>query len=241
MPKVRIYTDSKIIKNVEVNIDKSQYHYLINVMRKKNGDKIFIFNEDSGEWEAKLYSEKFVKVIPLNKIEKKECNLDIWICFSLIKPRNLNFLVEKVSELGVRKILPISTEHSFKAKINVTRLKRIALEAVEQSQGLIIPDVENVLSFDNVLSKWDSSRTIIFCDEDCDNSFLESRKIFLEKEKFAIFLGPVGGWSSNERKLISNQKNCLSVSLGNRLLKADTAAITALSSLRLLKEKSMNV
>ena len=79
MPKVRIYTDSKIIKNVEVNIDKSQYHYLINVMRKKNGDKIFIFNEDSGEWEAKLYFEKFVKVIPLNKIEKKECNLDIWI------------------------------------------------------------------------------------------------------------------------------------------------------------------
>ena len=234
MPKVRIYTDYKISKNVEINISKSQYHYLVNVMRKKDGDKICIFNEVSGEWEALMKKKKNLKIVPLEKFRKTISEPDIWICFSLIKPRNINYLVEKISELGVSRIIPLRTDFSLKTKIDTNRLRKIAIESVEQSNGLMVPKIEEVSRFQDILLNWDQSRFIFFCDEKTKKTFFDIEDKHYGKKKYAIFLGPVGGWSSNDRKFIHKVDNFSSVSLGNRLLKADTAGICALSSLKLI-------
>ena len=240
MTKVRIHTESKIIKNLEINITRSQYHYLVNVMRKKDGNKIYVFNEDYGEWIALVSKKKEIKLIPLKKTERDDNLLDIWVCFSLIKPKNINYLVEKVSELGVSKFIPMITDYSLRTKIDIHRLRKIAIESVEQSHGIRVPNFGDLISIKNLLKDWDESRLIIFCDEHTNNFFFDLEKINLKK-KFAIFLGPVGGWSSHDREAVNNLENQFCVSLGKRLLKADTAAICAVSSLKLLIEKKLNV
>ena len=240
MTKVRIHIESKIIKNVEINITRSQYHYLVNVMRKKDGDKILIFNENYGEWVALVSKKKKIELLPLKKTERDERLLDIWVCFSLIKPKNINYLVEKVSELGVSKFIPMITDFSLRTKIDINRLRKIAIESVEQSHGIRVPNFGELINIENLLNDWDESRLIIFCDENTNNYFFDIEKINVRK-KYAIFLGPVGGWSSHDRKTIQNLENQFCVSLGKRLLKADTAAICAVSSLKLLIEKELNV
>ena len=132
------------------------------------------------------------------------------------------------------------TDYSFRTKIDVDRLRKIAIESVEQSHGIRVPNFGDLTSIKNLLKDWDNSRLIIFCDENTNNYFFDEEK-FNFKKKYAIFLGPVGGWSSHDREALQNIENYLCVSLGKRLLKADTAAICAVSSLKLLIEKKRNV
>ena len=231
MPKIRIYYEDKIKKDVEIIPTRSQLHYLTKVMRKKVDDYIYLFNSIDGEWKTKIDQQNILKLIPKQQLKKNnflDLN-DVWVFVGLTKPKTLKYLVEKGSEVGVSKIIPLKTEYSYKAKINVERYKKIIIEAVEQSEGLKIPDIENVKTIQEALSGWDKKRMIVFCDEkEPKNRLLE---VFMNnyKSKMGIFLGPVGGWSNLDRSFFQKSSNYLSVSLGKRLLKVDTAMIYSLS------------
>ena len=227
MPQVRIYIQVLIKKNEYIFLDKNNLHYLKNVMRKKNGDKVIVFN-DNEEWQSTFLEDKEFKLKPDKLLRKKTNAEDIWICFGLIKPRNIDFLVEKVSEIGVKKIIPMITKYSNQIPLNFKRLKKISIEADEQSTSLNLPEIFETKKFIEVISDWEDDRLIIFCDE---KKGLNINKVEREKnnfDKIAIFVGPVGGWADEERNLISKNNN-LRVNFGYNIMKADTSAIYCLS------------
>ena len=232
MAKIRIFIDKHIKIESEIVLTKSQSHYLKNVMRKKEGEELFVFNGSDGEWLTRIsFIKKEVKLIPIKQIRKinETSNLDIWICFGVIKPKNISYLIEKTTEIGVRKIFPLNTEFSENIKLNYSRLDKIAIEATEQSENIIVPKIEKLMDLKDLIEKIGLDRKIIMCDEKKkNNSILKVLKKNYSK-KLAIFIGPVGGWSKNDKIEFLKKKKVLFVSLGNSLLKADTAAIYALS------------
>ena len=239
MSKIRIFLNSELKKSSEVQLSKENSHYLKNVLRKKIGEKILCFNNVFGEWSAEIIMiNRFVtiKILTLLRKPNSEMENDIWICFGLIKSRNINFLVEKTSELGISKLIPLQTFFSEKKNINIHRLNKISVEAVEQSNGILIPEITHVKKLSEIIINWDKDRTIIVCNEKkhCQNIL----KLFCGKnlKKIAIFVGPVAGWSHEDLKFFENY-DAIHMSLGQRLLKADTAAISALSCVKLFLEK----
>ncbi len=229
MPLIRLFTNEIISYRKFISLDREKSHYLKNVMRKKGRDKIIIFNENE-EWEGNLDFNNGNKILPISLIRKSKKEMDIWLCCSLIKSKNLSYVVEKVSEIGVKKIIPILTDYSERYKPNYSRLKKISIEAVEQSEGMHVPRIEESEELNKLLEKWDSERIIIFCDEARKGEKISKIKI-QKKKKIAIFVGPVGGWSENEKKSFK-KFNPLNVILGKNILKVDTSCIVSLSAVK---------
>ena len=231
MSKIRLFINEQFSKSAVLKLNADKIHYLKRVMRKNDGDEIFVFN-GSEEWIASLkLSQSILK--PEKMIKKKSFVPDINLYFCLLKNKQTNYLIEKISEIGLRKIIPITSEFSEKYNLNISRLNKIVIEAVEQSEGIFVPVVENLNNLKNVLSNWDKDRKIFICDEDRKGKPIH--KYSIKKDgKASIFIGPVGGWSSKDKSLFSNKVN--KVNLGSNLLKADTAAIACLSGLRSLMD-----
>jgi 16S rRNA (uracil1498-N3)-methyltransferase len=229
MPKIRLFFKENIIQNKLITLDNDKFHYLKNVMRKKENDKILIFNENE-EWSGRLKLEEKKAVIPEHLIKRSEAIPDIWLCFALIKSKNINYLIEKVTEIGLKKIIPIETTFSEKYTPNYQRLQKVCIEAVEQSESMYVPKIERKKKLYKLLENWDPDRAIIFCDEERRGKNILTIPI-QEKKKLAIFIGPVGGWSTDDRKGLKNL-NFFNVTLGNNVLKVDTACIVSLSSIR---------
>ena len=228
MSKIRLFFKEKIVNSKSIALDSEKTHYLKRVMRKKNGDKITIFNGKE-QWEVELNLTEYTV-----KPEKKTGMLgfvpDIYLYFSLLKNKQTNYLIEKVCELGVKKIIPLKTEFSENFTPNLCRLKKVAIEAVEQSNGILVPEIEKLSSLKEVLKNWNKERKVFFCDEDRKGKKIS--KIFLsKKDKVAIFIGPVGGWSLRDKQLFESIE-VNKINLGKNILKADTAAIVSLSGLQ---------
>ena len=235
MSKIRVFFENIIANKSEIVLSKSQSHYLVNVMRKNVGDKILIFNEKDGEWLSEIKSKKKEVILNiLNQTKKPEERQsdDIWVCFGIVKSKNINYLIEKITEIGIKKIIPMKTQFSENFKLNYVRLNKIIIEAVEQSGGIELPKIINIKLFKDLLIKWDEERTIIVCDEREKDKMISS--IIKEdiSKKIAIFIGPIGGWSDSEIEQLKRRKNIFFVSLGDKILKADTAAIYALSCIK---------
>jgi len=232
MSRIRIYLENEIIKDEKILIENNQLHYLKNVMRRKDGDKIIIFNGDE-EWEGIFQAEKNCYLNPIKLLRKKKRISDIWVCFGLVKNRNIDILVEKVTEIGITKIFPVTTEFSDKKIVKVHRLRKICLEASEQCNSMNIPSIEEVMEINDLLRNWDKKRLICFCDEKGGKPILEIGPILKSYKKIAIFIGPIGGWSEADRKLFESLK-IFRAKLGDNILKADTAALYSLSCLKAL-------
>ena len=229
MPKIRLFFKENFFQNKPIILDNDKLHYLKNVMRKKANDKILIFNEKE-EWLAKLLLEGEKKVVPEYLIKKSEATPDIWLCFALIKSKNISYLIEKVTEIGLKKIIPVETSYSEKYTPNYERLEKVCIEAVEQSESCCVPQIEKKKELFELLENWDRDRVIIFCDEERKGKNI--LKIPIQgKKKIAIFIGPVGGWSEDDRRGLKNL-NFFNVTLGDNVLKVDTACIVSLSSIR---------
>ena len=228
MSKIRLFFKEKIVNSKSIALDSEKTHYLKRVMRKKNGDKITIFNGKE-QWEVKLNLTEYTV-----KPEKKTGMLgfvpDIYLYFSLLKNKQTNYLIEKVCELGVKKIIPLKTEFSENFTPNLCRLKKVAIEAVEQSNGILVPEIEKLSSLKEVLKNWNTERKVFFCDEDRKGKKI-SKISLSKKDKVAIFIGPVGGWSLRDKQLFESIE-VNKINLGKNILKADTAAIVSLSGLQ---------
>ena len=228
MSKIRLFFKEKIVNSKSIALDSEKTHYLKRVMRKKNGDKITIFNGKE-QWEVELNLTEYTV-----KPEKKTGILgfvpDIYLYFSLLKNKQTNYLIEKVCELGVKKIIPLKTEFSENFTPNLCRLKKVAIEAVEQSNGILVPEIEKLSSLKEVLKNWNKERKVFFCDEDRKGKKI-SKISLSKKDKVAIFIGPVGGWSLRDKQLFQSIE-VNKINLGKNILKADTAAIVSLSGLQ---------
>ena len=228
MSKIRLFFKEKIVNSKSIALDSEKTHYLKKVMRKKNGDKITIFNGKE-QWEVELNLTEYT-VKPKKKTGMLGFIPDIYLYFSLLKNKQTNYLIEKVCELGVKKIIPLKTEFSENFNPNLCRLKKVAIEAVEQSNGILVPEIEKLSSLKEVLKNWNKERKVFFCDEDRKGKKI-SKISLSKKDKVAIFIGPVGGWSLRDKQLFESIE-VNKINLGKNILKADTAAIVSLSGLQ---------
>ena len=229
MNKIRLFVDHTLGKAQSVPLNKDQAHYIFSVMRKSIGETILIFDGNNGEWEASIeeISKKSGVLFCIKQTKPQIMPPDLWLFFSPLKKVRTDFIVEKATELGVAKIIPVQTEHTNADRIKLTRLSAHAIEAAEQCGGTYIPKIEELQKINEVLENFPPDRSLLFCDEKLQASGINLEN--LKKGKWAILVGPEGGFSEIERNYLKGLKFTISISLGPRILRADTAAVTAIS------------
>ncbi|HEV2652952.1 MAG TPA: 16S rRNA (uracil(1498)-N(3))-methyltransferase [Rhizomicrobium sp.] len=229
--KLRLYVEQPLAAGSVVTPDDAQAHYLVNVMRARVGDKVSLFNGRDGEWLARVTA-----------VAKRTCSMecelklaaqtgvpDIWLCFAPIKKTPADYVVQKATELGASVLQPVFTRRTIVSRVNGERMRANAIEAAEQSGRLSVPDVREPVAFEKLLGVWPKERRLIFCDEGGDARPIAEVLRDLPDSPFAIMIGPEGGFDPAERVALRVASFVTPVSLGTRILRADTAALAALA------------
>lgn len=226
MSNIRLFFSNTLSVDTADRLDKSQSHYLAKVMRIKESEVFSIFNQN-GEWEAKVLkiSKGIVEFKTIKQLRKKESSKELWLAFSPIKSNYQNFMIQKATELGVTKFLPIIFDRTVVRKINNERLQKIVIEASEQSNRLNVPEVEKAQNLKNFLNS--NSMDLIFTDLNSDNKKIEKSK--LTDKPICIIIGPEGDFSEAEREEILSFKGVQSLKINENILRSETAVISAIS------------
>lgn len=231
MPNIRIFVRNQLSNGKFIELSKEQAHYLCNVMRQKQGDEIEVFNGIDGEYKAKIaqISKKSCELELLEHTKLQKNSPDIWLCFAPVKNAPINNMIQKATELGAGKLVPVITERTIVSRVNTDRLQANAIEAAEQSRRLDVPEIAEPIKFKQLLESWPDDRKLILCDESGGGKpFLDAVK-GIKNEKFAIIIGPEGGFSQTEFEIMRSKPYIISVGMGPRILRADTAALAALT------------
>ena len=228
MSNIRLFFSNTLSANMTDKLDKPQSHYLTKVMRIKRNDFFSLFNS-YGEWEAKVLEilKGIVQFKIIKQIRSKESSKEIWLAFSPIKSNYQNFMIQKATELGVTKFLPIIFNRTIVRKINKERLEKIVIEASEQSNRLNVPLVEKAQNLKNFLKF--NSMDLIFTDLNSDNKKIDKSK--LTNKPICIIIGPEGDFSETEREEILSFKNVQALKINENILRSETAVISAISIL----------
>ena len=226
MSNIRLFFSNILSANLTDKLDKSQSHYLTKVMRVKENEVFSLFNKE-GEWEAKILgiSKSIVEFKTTKQLRKKENTKELWLAFSPIKSNYQNFMIQKATELGVTKFLPVIFDRTVVRKINIERLKKIVIEASEQSNRLNIPSIEEAQSIKSFLKL--NSMDLIFTDLNSDNKKID--KLKLTEKPICIIIGPEGDFSEAERVEILSFKGVQSLKINENILRSETAVISAIS------------
>ena len=229
MSNVRLFFAKSLSLNLSSKLNKSQSHYLAKVMRVKVGESFSLFNQ-SGEWEAKINEilKGIVEFTVLKKLREKYNEKNIWLAFAPIKSNFFNFMIQKATELGVTKFVPIITDRTIVRKINYERIEKIIIEASEQSNRIKVPKVEKTQNLNLFLKNNNNKINIIFGDLNTENQNLDP-KIKKENKPICIIIGPEGDFTESEREQILNFKDVQSLKINNNILRTETAAISAIS------------
>jgi len=211
-----------------VALSREQAHYLFGVMRQAIGSELLVFNGQDGEWRAVVtYAKKRGGQIRAEEQTRPQsAPPDLWLLFAPIKKTRTDFIVEKAVELGVRRICPVQTQFTNSDRIRQDRLQAHAIEAAEQCGATFVPEVAELEKLAAVLSEWDAKRQLVFCDEALNGQSVGFDGV---AQVSAIVIGPEGGFSGAERARLREHPNSRSVSLGPRILRADTAAVAAIT------------
>ena len=240
--KTRLYFDKKLSPNIMIYIKEKQHHFLKNVLRIKVKDLITVFDGVTGEWLSEVISinrDNIVLQIK-KKISEIEKETDLWLIFSPIKLFRMNITIQKATELGVSQFIPCITQNTNQTKINMRNLNMNIVEAAEQSERLTLPKLNEVVNLNNLLRDFSKDRGLIFCNEKDKNlpnifNALENKSSIFKK--WAILIGPEGGFSETETKEILSISSTIPVSLGKRILRSDTATTVALFAVQSFVEK----
>ena len=228
--KIRLCVEHPLGEGQTVPLDKAQAHYLFGVMRQGLGAQVLVFNGRDGEWLAEV-AESGKRGGVLRVLEQTGPQLDppdLWLLFAPIKKARTDFIVEKAAEMGARRILPVQTAFTNAERIRQDRLQAHALEAAEQCGGTYVPEVTGLQKLDALLADWPSHRQLMFCDE-ARVGGATGLPGTLRGAPWAILIGPEGGFSEHERARLASLPFAHPVSLGPRILRADTAAVAALT------------
>ncbi len=228
--RTRLYVDAPLGQGVSVPANEGQAHYLLHVMRAKLGDRLRLFNGRDGEWLAEIAAAAKRGVIMTCRAQTApQAEVpDIWLAFAPVKKTPADYLVQKATELGVAALLPVFTRRTIVTRVNEERMTANAVEAAEQSDRLSVPEVRAPVAFDKMLASWPKERRIFFCDEGGDAKPL-AQAAHGTSGPAAILTGPEGGFDPVERDMLRALPFVMPVTLGPRILRADTAALAALA------------
>ncbi len=226
MSNIRLFFSNTLSTDMTNRLDKSQSHYLVKVMRIKENEVFSIFNQN-GEWEAKVLkiSKGIVEFKTVKQLRKKESSKELWLAFSPIKSNYQNFMIQKATELGITKFLPIIFDRTVVRKTNNERLEKIIIEASEQSNRLNVPEIEKAQNLKNFLNSY--SMDLIFTDLNSDNKKIDKSK--LTDKPICIIIGPEGDFSETEREQILSYKGVQALKINENILRSETAVISAIS------------
>ncbi len=228
--KIRIYTDVDLSVDSVVELNAEQSHYLLTVMRLQSGDKLLVFNNRDGEFDCTLTPKNKKSV--LLKINSKTRDFervpDIWLMFAPLKKDRTDFVVEKATELGASRIVPVITRYTISDKIKIERWQAQTIEAAEQSRRVDLPQINEPIALFKLLENWDLHRRLYFMDETGTGKDIVT--VFSSAPPpSALLIGPEGGFSERELNLLHSKSYACAVSLGKRILRAETAAVASLS------------
>ena len=231
--KLRLYVDAPLAPDMEIVATPAQAHYLVNVMRAHDGDRLRLFNGRDGEWAARIAdaTKRSVGLVCVAEIRPQTEVPDLWLAFAPIKKTPADYVAQKATELGVRVLQPVITMRTVVRRVNEERLHANAVEAAEQSGRVSVPEVRAPVSLDALLADWPSDRRLVFCDEAGEGAPIADA---LSSERggsgsWGILVGPEGGFDASERTAIRSRPYVVAVTLGPRIVRADTAALAALS------------
>ena len=228
--KVRLFVDSPLGDGLRVEPSAQQCHYLLHVMRARHRDRVDLFNGRDGEWLAEIaaVSRRSCVLTCLRQSAVQKHVPDLWLVFAPIKKTAADYVAQKATELGVCVLQPIVTQRTIVHRVNAERMRANAIEAAEQSGRLTVPEVREAVALERLLGSWPNGRRILFCDE-AGGTPIAAALASLPTGPWAVITGPEGGFDPSERDLIRANRLAVPVSLGERILRADTAALAALA------------
>jgi len=228
--KVRLFVEQPLAERARVALGAPQAHYLLHVMRAHAGDHVSLFNGRDGEWLATITEARRRDCVLAceRKTRQQADNDDLWLVFAPIKKTPADYLAQKATELGVSVLQPVITRRTIVHRINGERMRANAIEAAEQSHRLTVPEIRAPLDLSRLLNEWPRERNLLFCDEGGAPPIVDALAN-APKAAWAVLTGPEGGFDEEERKAIRALGSAVPASLGERILRADTAALAALA------------
>ena len=228
--KTRLYVKADLGTNMAVSLDEGQSHYLLHVLRARAGNRLLLFNGRDGEWLAEIVQagKRGVTAACLMQGKPQSGGPDIWLAFAPVKKTPSDYLVQKASELGVSLLQPVFTRRTIVSRLNLERMAANAIEAAEQSARLSVPEIREATTLERLLSAWPKERNLFFCDEGGDARPLAQAALDTSGPA-AVLTGPEGGFDPAERATLRALPFVTPVTLGPRILRADTAALAALA------------
>lgn len=223
----RLFVETPLREGIEVQITGNSAHYLVGVMRLKEGAPVKLFDDISGEYLATITSagKRDLVLGVTAKLRERESVPDLWLAQALVKKHRFDWIAEKACELGIARFVPVLTARCVVDKVKEDRLRAQMIEAAEQCERTALPEIASLVKFDAMLKDWPSGRRLYFCDERGGVPFGDA----IAPDPAAILIGPEGGFTDEENTAIRNHPDAVAVSLGPRILRSDTAAVAALS------------
>jgi len=227
----RLFVPHDLGSGVSFDADKSQSHYLAHVLRMAEGAELLVFNGRDGEWKAsvKAVGKKAVQLSVEEQTRPQPETPDLVYAFAPLKAGRLDYLVQKAVEMGAGVLQPTLTQHTQAPKVPVEKYEANVIEAAEQCGVLAVPAVRQPVKLERLLAEWEKDRRLIYCDESAagDNPLPILQTI--EERKLGLLVGPEGGFSDEERKMLTALPFVTAIPLGSRILRADTAAVAAMA------------
>lgn len=229
----RLFVDAPLQPGARIALDRGQANYLLNVLRLKTGETVLVFNGRDGEWRAEVAVEgrKAADLVCTERIREQGAVPDLIYAFAPLKHARLDYMVQKAVEMGAGVLQPVLTRRTQASRVNLERMRSNAIEAAEQCGILAIPEVREEENFERFLKGLEKDRLVVFCDEDApvSNPVQALAELGNNHAGLAVIVGPEGGFTDQERALVAARERCVCVSLGPRILRADTAAVAALA------------
>jgi 16S rRNA (uracil1498-N3)-methyltransferase len=227
----RLFVQVPLDDKARVPCSSEQANYLLNVLRLGEGDEILVFNGRDGEWRAGIVDagKRRCALACLERTRAQAAGPDVDYVFAPLKHARLDYMVQKATEMGVARLRPVLTRRTIAARVNVERMRANVIEAAEQCGILRVPEVAEPQRLEALLQGWDGTRRLIVCDEAAEVKSPIAALSGIEPVPLAVLIGPEGGFEASERTLLLEQPFVVAVSLGPRILRADTAAVAALA------------
>ncbi|MEJ0012131.1 MAG: 16S rRNA (uracil(1498)-N(3))-methyltransferase [Bauldia sp.] len=229
----RLHVRAELAADATIDLDPKQSNYLVNVLRLRPGESVLVFNGSDGEWRAELSASgrKSWRLAATEQTRPQPAAPDLHYIFAPLKHARLDYMVEKAVEMGAGRLRPVLTQHTQATRVNRERMEANAIEAAEQCGILSLPAIDDPVALPALLDQWpkeESTRRIVFCDESAEGDPIAVLKA-LPPSPLAVLIGPEGGFAEDERALLRRLPFVTAISLGPRILRADTAAVAALA------------